>query len=145
MTLQIDMPIDIKRQLTLALRALEATLPYADEAGVLTDYLTAYDEWEAITEAFYTAFLILPLCNGDESLRWAPHQFQRLGFEFEQKNLGILALYQENTFALFDFVKGADSRMFLMLRSLAAGNNLSDACVLPEDCNDFRVGALINC
>ena len=134
--------VDIKRQLTLALGAIEATLPYADEAGVVTDRISAYDEWDTITEAFYTAFLILPLC--DETGLWAPHQFQRLGFEFEKNNLGILTLYQENTFALFDFVKRGDSRMLLMLRPPSAEHNLSDICVHPEDCNEFRVGAIKN-
>ncbi|VDC28372.1 hypothetical protein [Pseudogemmobacter humi] len=132
--------IDLQRQLVLVLRALEAVLPYAEEAGIVTDYESAYDEWEDIVQAFYSSFVLLPLC--DTTTRLSPHMFHRLGFEFEAKKYAIVAAYGQHTFAVFDFIKGANNRMLLVLRPVGAKSEVSDLLVLPEDCENFGVEAL---
>lgn len=131
--------IDLKMQVSLALKALEAVIPYAETAGVETNYETSYDEWEGIVQAIFTSFVVLPLCDtvGD----WAPHMFQRIGFEHQAGKLVIAADHDKNTMAIFDAAKQADGTVRLVLRPLEGG---SDTLVVPNECNSFRVATLGN-
>lgn len=70
--------VDIKKQLTLAIKALRAIQPFAEEADIPTAPEKAYDEWDAIVQGIYDGFLVIPLCETDISL--IKDQFKKVGF-----------------------------------------------------------------
>lgn len=79
--------------------ALEAVLPYAQQAAIEVEADTAHDEWEGVAEATFTSSVILPLC--DTSGRWSPDQFQRLGVDRADDRLhAIRAECQGSCFVL---------------------------------------------
>lgn len=132
--------IDLKSQLTLTLQAIEAVVPFADQAGIMTDEDVAYDEWECIVQALYNAFIVLPLC--DTTGRWSPEQFHRLGFELKKSDVVPVISYQENVFVLFDLIKSKHGRMHLLLRSMSAEAASSNVRALPQDCESISVAFL---
>lgn len=129
--------VDVKMQVSLALKALEAVLPYAEAAGIEANYETSYDEWDGIVQAIFTSFVVLPLC--DTTGTWAPHMFQRFGFELQSGKFVIAADYGNDTMVVFDAAKASDGRLRLVLRPLEGG---LDTLAVPCECSCFRVEAL---
>ncbi|MFC4734189.1 hypothetical protein [Salipiger abyssi] len=133
--------IDIKLQVELCLKSLETILPFADAAGIETDYDDAYDEWEEIVQALFSSFVLRPVC--ETSIRWNIEWFHKLGFKIDgTSKAAVLVDVDSRSYIIFDIAKVDGERMNLVLCPL----NLLEEHILagPEDCLNFRVEFLAN-
>lgn len=132
--------LDLRRQISLAVSALEAIRSHAEEAGVITDYKQTYDDWEQIVDAVFSAFVLDALFDGDS---WKDMQFHKLGFKVGiQTRVAIFADYDGEKCLLFDIVKGADNRMKLLLHPFIRGTGKKRIFAQPDECLNFRMESL---
>jgi len=131
--------INLGLQVELCLGALEAILPFADAAGIATDFDEAYDEWEDIVQAVFSSFVLRPVC--DTSTCWSLEHFKRLGFERDGEARAAVFLDHESLSCyIFDIAKVQGDNMRLVLR--LPDRTDRDVLATPAECVNFRLGQL---
>lgn len=128
--------IDLKTQCGLAIEALNAILPIAQKAGIITDYVNAWDEWECLTLAVYMSFIAMPYCDTTELKSYS--DFHKLGFEVTGKRAFVQFEFDGDQLVLFDFVEGDTGDVIIEAKYASA---LDGASAFPkfEECRNFQV------
>ena len=136
----MNQAVDIKAQVGLCIKALEALVPIAKTAGIATDYEEAYDEWEDIVQTMFSSFVLRPVC--DLSISWSLNEFRRLGFESDGDATAVVVVdCAPQSYFIHDFARCDAGHIKLVLRQLAAGQ-AEDVFAAPEFCTNFRIERL---
>ncbi|MBW6418449.1 hypothetical protein [Celeribacter sp. PS-C1] len=137
----MNQAVDIKVQVGLCIKALEAIVRIVEAAGVATDYSDAYDEWEDIVQTMFSSFVLRPVC--DSSISWGVNEFRRLGFEVDGDARAAVVLdCASHSYFIYDIAKFDTDQMRLVLRPLAAGQ-VEDVFASFDECSNFRIEILL--
>ncbi|WP_066705116.1 hypothetical protein [Celeribacter ethanolicus] len=136
----MNQAVDIKAQVGLCIKALEALVPIAETAGIATDYEEAYDEWEDIVQTMFSSFVLRPVC--DSSVALNVNSFRRLGFENDgDATAAVVVDCASQSYFIYDFARCDVGHIKLVLRPLAA-ELAEDDFAKPELCTNFRIERL---
>jgi hypothetical protein len=132
------MKIDLEKQCRLAIRALDAIVEIAQEAGIETSAEASYDEWENVVQAVFESFVVMPVC--DTSLNHTISEFHKLGFAAEKGRVAIHFTRASEVFFIFDLLVGKDEMVIIDARSALFEDGKHSILVNIAECSDFRLG-----
>lgn len=133
------MQMDLKKQFTLALQCLSAIVPICEKAGIVTDYETAYDEWETLVQAVFESFIVLPV--SDSSGQYSREEFGRLGFQVETGKRYFQFEFSGANYIVCDFIKNS-GEMKIRACPLSSGCEIDMIEIFPSQCDHFAVALL---
>jgi len=125
----------IKMQVALALDCLQTMIPFCDKAGIVSNFLDAYDEWEILTQAVFNAFVVYPVC--DETGLYSPNEFQKLGYVPKPRKYLIKFTNLGQEYFIYDLVKDKSSQM--VIEAIKKDNFSEIICMNVEHCHEFDV------